>query len=162
LDDKSHSLRQFLRVASHIFHSTGSRFRGESISMATILVAEDNADARRPLVRLLKMEGYDVLIATDALEAMACAQRGHPDLILLDVAMPPIDGLTLLSRLREMPECRDVPVILVTGMSDELTHARATELGVKEYLVKSQFTPEKLLSLIRLHLRTKPTNPAPA
>ena len=69
-----------LRVAFHIFHSTGSRFRREFISMATILVAEDNADARRPLVRLLKMEGYDVLIATDALEAMACAQRGHPDL----------------------------------------------------------------------------------
>ena len=127
--------------------------------MSTILVAEDNADARRPMVRLLKMEGYDVLIATNALEAMACAQRGDPDLILLDVAMPPIDGLTLLSRLREMPEGRDVPVILVTGMCDALTHSRAEELKVKEYLVKSQFTPEELLKLIKLHLRTHPAQP---
>src|SRR3954467_2826812 len=100
--------------------------------MPTILVAEDNADARRPLVRLLKMEGYDVLVATNAFEAMAAAQRGHPDLILLDVSMPPIDGLTLFSRLRETQEGRDTPVILVTGMCDALTHARAEEIQVKE------------------------------
>src|SRR2546421_3978764 len=124
--------------------------------MPTILVAEDNADARRPLVHLLKLEGYDVLSATDAGEATAMAQRGDPDLILLDVSMPPIDGLTFLSRLRETPGGRDIPVILVTGMSDPLTHQRATELGVKEYLVKSQFTPEELLALIRKHLRTRP------
>jgi DNA-binding response OmpR family regulator len=127
--------------------------------MSTILVAEDNADARRPLVRLLKMEGYDVLVATNAFEAMAAAQRGNPDLILLDVAMPPIDGLTLLSRLRETQEGRDTPVILVTGMCDALTHTRAEELQVKEYLVKSQFTPDELLKLIKLHLRTHPAEP---
>ena len=98
--------------------------------MSTILVADDNANARRPLVRLLKMEGYDVLIATDALEAMACAQRGHPDLILLDVAMPPIDGLTLLSRLREMPEGRDVPVILVTGMVMNMANGGMNEVAL--------------------------------
>src|SRR6266700_2482671 len=112
--------------------------------MPTILVADDNADARRPLVHLLKMEGYEVLTASTALEAMASAQRGDPDLILLDVAMPPIDGLTFLSRLREMPNGRHLPVIVVTGLSDPLTHRRAQELGVREFLVKSQFTPEQL------------------
>jgi CheY-like chemotaxis protein len=124
--------------------------------MATILVAEDNADARRPLVRLLKLEGYEVLIAIDAFEAMASAQRGNPDLILLDVGMPPIDGLTFLSRLRETPGGMSLPVILVTGLSDPLTRKRAEELGVKEFLVKSQFTPEELLAKVRQHLRTKP------
>ena len=124
--------------------------------MATILVAEDNDAARRPLVRLLKAEGYEVLSAATAFEAMAIAQRGDTDLILLDVSMPPIDGLTFLSRLREMPGGDNIPVILVTGLSDELTHRRAEELGVKEFLVKSQFEPAELLELVRKHLRKRP------
>jgi len=120
--------------------------------MSTILVAEDNAGTRRPLVHLLKMAGYHVVTASNAFEAMAAAHQAEPDLMLLDVSMPPIDGLTLLSRLRETRECADVPVILVTGLSDDLTHRRAQELGVKEYMVKSQFTPEELLAKIREHL----------
>jgi CheY-like chemotaxis protein len=124
--------------------------------MATILVAEDNPDARRPLVRLLRIEGYDVLVATTAFEAMAHAQRGNPDLILLDVGMPPIDGLTFLSRLREMPGGADLPVILVTGYSDPLTRQRAEDLGVKEVLIKSQFSPEELIAVVRTHLKSKP------
>jgi CheY-like chemotaxis protein len=134
----------------------GIVFSDNLVSMATILVAEDNADARRPLVRLLKLEGYEVLIAVDAFEAMASAQRGNPDLILLDVGMPPIDGLTFLSRLRETPGGMNLPVILVTGLSDPLTRKRAEDLGVKEFLVKSQFTPDELLAKVREHLRTKP------
>ena len=120
--------------------------------MSTILVAEDNLNTRRPLVHLLKMAGYQVVTASNAFEAMAAAHQTEPDLMLLDVSMPPIDGLTLLSRLRETRECARVPVILVTGLSDELTHKRAQELGVKEYMVKSQFTPEELLAKIREHL----------
>ena len=120
--------------------------------MSTILVAEDNANTRRPLVHLLKMAGYQVVTASNAFEAMAAAHQAEPDLMLLDVSMPPIDGLTLLSRLRETREGADVPVILVTGLSDELTHRRAQELGVKEYMVKAQFTPEELLNRIRAHL----------
>lgn len=121
--------------------------------MPTILVAEDSADARRPLVRLLKGEGYDVLTAGNALETLSVAQRAHPDLILLDVGMPPFDGLTMLSRLRDGNGGSDVPVIIVTGMTDELTHRRAEELGVKEYLLKAHFTPEYLLNCVRRHVR---------
>ena len=121
--------------------------------MSTILVAEDSPDARRPIVRLLKSEGYTVLSASDSMEAMAFAQRFDPDLIVLDVGMPPFDGLTLLSRLRDGNGITDVPVIVVTGMSDELTHRRAEELGVKEYLLKAHFTPEYLLSCVKKHVR---------
>jgi CheY-like chemotaxis protein len=125
--------------------------------MPTILVAEDNVDVRRPLVRLLKLEGYEVLAAANALEAMALAQRSNPDLILLDVSMPPIDGLTFLSRLRETPGGMETPVVLVTGLSDSLTRRRAEELGVKKYMVKTQFTADELLDTIKKHLRANPT-----
>ena len=127
--------------------------------MATILVAEDNGDARRPIVRLRRMEGHEVLIAATAYEAMAGAQRGRPDLILLDVGMSPIDGLTFLSRLRETPEGFDLPVVLVTGCDDELTRRRAEELGVKQILIKTQFEPAELMEAVHRHVRT---NPAPA
>jgi twitching motility two-component system response regulator PilG len=118
----------------------------------TILVVEDSAQSRKPLVKLLQLEGYKVIPAVNAFEAMAGAKKSRPDLVLLDVMIPPMDGLTFLMLFREDPHGRDVPVILVTGLQDDNTIARARDLGVKEYLVKSQFTPDELLSLIRKHL----------
>jgi two-component system response regulator MprA len=128
--------------------------------MATILVAEDNPSSRRPLVKLLRMQGYEVLTATDANQATALAHRGKPDLILLDVGMPPIDGLTFLSLLRAEPEGADIPVILITGLCDDNTRRRAEELGVREYLVKTQFTSQQLLGLVEQHLRKPEDSPA--
>ena len=76
-----------------------------------------------------------------------------PDLILLDVMIPPMDGLTFLMRLREDVRGRDLPVIIVSGLSDPQTVARAAELGVCEHLVKTQFTPQQLLDAVKRHIR---------
>jgi CheY-like chemotaxis protein len=116
--------------------------------MATVLVVDDHPQTRKPLVRLLQQEGYNAVPAADAFEAMANAKRHKPDLILLDVMIPPMDGLTFLMLLRE-DGGSEVPVILITGLSDEHTVNRARDLGVKEYLVKSQFTPQELLALVK-------------
>ena len=115
--------------------------------MPTILVVDDHAPTRRALGKLLRDKGYSVLPASDAFEAMAAAKKLNPDLILLDVMIPPMDGLTFLMLLRE--NMNSVPVILLTGLSDPHTIARARELGVKEYLVKSQYTTPQLLSLVK-------------
>lgn len=117
--------------------------------MPSVLVIDDNPQARKPLMKLLKTEGYRVTGAANSLEALSLAKRGHPDLVLLDVMLPPMDGLTFLMLFREDPKGRDVPVILLTGLNDANTVARAKELGVKEHLVKAQFTPEYLLELVR-------------
>jgi DNA-binding response OmpR family regulator len=117
--------------------------------MATILVVDDDPQITKPLARLLKMEGYDVCCAANAIMAMAQALEHHPDLILLDVALPPMDGLTFLFLLRDKPCGRNVPVIVVSGQEDERTIRRARDLGVHEYLIKSQFTTPQLLGLIR-------------
>lgn len=120
--------------------------------MRTILVVDDHEDTRRPLVRLLQMEGFAAVGAGNAFEALAAANKGTPDLILLDVMIPPMDGLTFLMRLREDPAARDVPVIVVSGLSDPQTVARAKELGVREHLVKTQFTPQQLIDAVRKHI----------
>jgi CheY-like chemotaxis protein len=120
--------------------------------MSTILVVDDHADTRKPLVRLLQMEGYKAIGAANALEALAVANHMNPDLILLDVMLPPMDGLTFLMRLREDEKRRDLPVIVVSGLSDPQTIARAKELGVKEHLVKTHFTPQELLEAVKRYV----------
>jgi CheY-like chemotaxis protein len=120
--------------------------------MARILVVDDHADTLRPIVRLLQLEGHNATGASNALEALATAQRDPPDLILLDVMIPPMDGLTFLMRLREDAKAREIPVIVVSGLSDPQTIARAKELGVKEHLVKTHFTPAELLEAVKRNL----------
>lgn len=104
-------------------------------------------------MRLLQLEGYKAVGAANALEALAMANHSNPDLILLDVMIPPIDGLTFLMRLREDEARRETPVIVVSGLSDPQTVARAKELGVKEHLVKTHFSPQELLDAIKRHVR---------
>lgn len=117
--------------------------------MATVLVVDDDPQITKPLARLLKMEGYDVYCAANAVVAMAHALHYEPDLILLDVAMPPMDGLTFLFLLRDKPYGRNVPVIVISGQEDESTLRRAQNLGVNHYLIKSQFKTRDLLALVR-------------
>lgn len=121
--------------------------------MSTILVVDDHAETRKPLLRLLELEGYKALGAANALEALALAHHSDPDLIVLDVMLPPMDGLTFLMRMREDEHRRETPVIVVSGLSDPQTVARARELGVKAHLVKTQFSPQELLEMIKLHVR---------
>jgi CheY-like chemotaxis protein len=125
-------------------------------AMATILVVDDDPGMRKPLARLLKMEGYDVVCAENAIMAMASALGNKPDLILLDVAIPPMDGLTFLFLLREKPNGKDIPVIVISGHQDEGTMRRAKALGVMEYLVKSQYKTADLLDLVRKYCPTCP------
>ena len=98
--------------------------------------------------------------ASNALEALAVAQHAPPDLILLDVMIPPMDGLTFLMRLREDAVAREIPVIVVSGLSDPQTIARARELGVKEHLVKTQFSQEELMEVIKRNLRPETKTPS--
>jgi CheY-like chemotaxis protein len=126
--------------------------------MSTILVVDDHADTRKPLVRLLQVEGYKAIGAANALEALAAVNHMNPDLILLDVMIPPMDGLTFLMRLREDERQRELPVIVVSGLSDPQTIARAKELGVKEHLVKTQFSSQELLDAVKRHVRPESTS----
>jgi CheY-like chemotaxis protein len=120
--------------------------------MPSILVVDDQAEARRPLMKLLKLEGYDVQGAASALEALSMARQNQPDLLLLDVMIPQLDGLTLLMLLREEPRFRELPVVMLTGVCDEHTLDRARQLGVRDYLLKAQFSPEQLLGVIQRNL----------
>jgi len=120
--------------------------------MPTVLVVEDRAETRRPMAKLLRQEGYDVITAVDAYSAAASLRNDHPDLMLLDIGIPPMDGLTLLSLLKEDPNVAKPPVVVITGLSDPNLVARAQELGVQDHLIKSHFCAQELLDVVRKHV----------
>jgi CheY-like chemotaxis protein len=104
--------------------------------MKTILVVDDNFDNRNIIAQMLKISGYRVVVATDGLDALDVAASEPLDLILMDLAMPRLDGWSATARLKARPELAHVPVIAVTGhvTRDEL--ARAMEAGCEDYLAK--------------------------
>ena len=127
--------------------------------MAVVLVVDDDPSARKPLARLLEQEGYDVDCAADALVALSRVMHRAPDLILLDIMIPRMDGLTLLWRIRETSAGREIPVIIITGHDGEENVRRAQELGVKDYLIKSQYKVRELLELVRRYTGNRGETP---
>lgn len=97
--------------------------------MTKVLVAEDERRIRELLVDTLFDLGFDVLEATDGGEAYKAAYNEIPDLILLDLMMPVMDGIEVLSKLRETPGTKDIPVIVLSAVSAAVREQDAYELG---------------------------------
>ena len=103
---------------------------------ARILVADDDADNRRIVVKVLTGEGHETLEAADGRTAIALARREHPDLIILDLAMPGVDGWEAARRLKGDPETADIPIIALTAFALRGDEDRAREAGCDGYLSK--------------------------
>jgi two-component system, cell cycle response regulator DivK len=101
-----------------------------------ILVAEDEPDNRRIVVRVLTAEGYETLEAADGQAALALARREHPDLIVMDLAMPGMDGWEAARQLKADPETADIPIVALTAFALRGDEERAREAGCDDYLSK--------------------------
>ncbi len=123
--------------------------------MKTVLVVDDMSMFREPIEAILKREGYTVHSAGNGVEALAVASREKPDLVLLDLGMPVMDGLTTLGHLRANPETADIAVIVLSAITDKAKIVQAAKLGIRGYMLKSQFSLRELLSRVREEL-TKP------
>ncbi len=86
--------------------------------MPTILVVDDHEEIREALAEILEEEGHKVVQAVDGLDALEAITASRPDVILLDIAMPGMDGLETLRRLKDRPDCATLPVIMVTAQGD--------------------------------------------
>ena len=117
--------------------------------MSRVLVVDDESSVRNALVRLLRREGYEADGACDGGEALRSLEAAAPDLILLDVMMPGLDGLGLLEVLHAHPQWRALPVVMLTAVSDTHTVNRARQLGAREYLVKAAFSVGEMLQQVR-------------
>ena len=117
---------------------------------AAILVVDDDAPIRRMLDRTLSAEGYTVESAADGGEALAAVERSAPDLIVLDVGLPGVDGLAVSKRLRAKGLA--VPVLLLTARDAVADRVAGLDAGADDYLVKP-FATEELLARVRALLR---------
>jgi chemosensory pili system protein ChpA (sensor histidine kinase/response regulator) len=118
----------------------------------TILLIEDAPVIREPLTRLLRIEGFQVLSAADGTEAFTQLEQRAVDLVLLDVLMPHMNGVTFLESMRRDARWKDLPVIAVTGIADTTKLTRLRELGVRSILHKVRFTFDALVSEIHAQL----------
>ena len=120
--------------------------------MSTILVMDDQPELRQLFQRVLENQGYMVATADNGRAGLAAVGAADPQLILLDMAMPLMDGLTFLHELRRLPGRAGLPVIILSGlMSAEQTRA-ARELGVVDQLVKAEFSMKELRARVARHV----------
>ncbi|WP_333774028.1 SpoIIE family protein phosphatase [Streptomyces sp. IBSBF 3136] len=120
-------------------------------STARVLVADDNADMREYLTRILTGAGYDVTAVTDGVEALDSARRDTPDLVVSDVMMPRLDGLALLARLRGDTRTASVPVLLLSARAGQEASIEGLQAGADDYLVKP-FAAAELLARVRANV----------
>ena len=118
----------------------------------TILVVDDERDLLDLIEYNLKKEGYDVLEAEDGLEGIRMAKKYKPDLVLLDIMMPKMNGLEACEQIREDDEIKQTPIIFLTAKNDEKTEVRGLNLGADDFLTKPISTA-KLVSRITAVLR---------
>jgi len=120
-------------------------------SAATIMYVEDNQDNRILIRRVLQAEGFNVLEASDANHALSMISSAIPDLILMDINMPDIDGYTLTSQIKSMPGMVDIPIIAVTANVMRGDREKTLEAGCDGYIQKP-IDVDSLPSQIRRYL----------
>lgn len=120
-----------------------------------ILLVEDDVALAEVYRARLEIEGFDIKEVHNGEDALSAAVEYHPDLILLDAMMPKISGFDVLDILRNTPDTTNIRVIMLTALSQPKDKERAEQLGVDDYLVKSQVVISDVVERVRYHLGIK-------
>jgi DNA-binding response OmpR family regulator len=122
------------------------------MAMKKIAIVEDDPLLGRALVDKLGMEGFETVLIPDGAEALAQIQQTQPDLILLDIMLPHVDGFGILKALKADATLQAVPVIMLTNLGQESDQTLGSELGAVEYLIKSDHMLAEIVSIIHKHI----------
>ena len=118
---------------------------------AKILLADDEEDIKTVISLYLSSKGYEVITAYDGLDAIDKAKTEKPDLILLDVMMPIMNGFEVCQKLKDDAETQNIPIIMLSAAAQSDTITKSLELGAKDYIVKP-FEPERLDKMLFKYL----------
>jgi CheY-like chemotaxis protein len=124
---------------------------------ATVLVVDDHADSRMICEIILARHDYRILSASDGRTALALAREQAPDAIVLDIALPHMDGWAVIEELKKEPATARIPVVLYTAHFQDVYRARAMELGCSAYLVKP-CPPRAILDAVRECIESPPAH----
>ena len=97
----------------------------------------------------LEADNYEVCVASDGIEGMKNLEKNMPDVILLDIVMPKIDGFSILKMIKKNDILKNIPVILLTNLSQKENIERGFELGAASYIIKAHFTPSEVVKKIK-------------
>ncbi|QDV89599.1 putative transcriptional regulatory protein pdtaR [Phycisphaerae bacterium RAS2] len=116
--------------------------------MKSILVVDDEPICREPLAEALRFRGYRVTVAAGGTDILQAMEQAKPDLVLLDILMPRVEGISVLERIRSDIRFKHVPVILLTNVTDRSFVMQAHALGAAAYMLKSEFSMDDLVRRI--------------
>ena len=119
----------------------------------TILIIEDDKFLRELVIRKLIKEGYETSEAVDGEEGIKKIKEEKPDLILLDLILPGIDGFEVLSKMREDPALAQIPVIILSNLGQKDDVEKGLKMGAIDYLIKAHFTPGEIIEKIKVVLK---------
>jgi CheY-like chemotaxis protein len=128
--------------------------------MPSVLIVDDAEEASEPLARYLERSGYEVRRARDGQEALVDVIRHQPDVVLLDLFMPNMDGATFLNLIRSYVRLQPIPVVVLTAFAESPLADRARQLKAKAILAKGQVTFEEIKAALESALSRKSSNHA--
>lgn len=117
--------------------------------MKKILFIEDEQALQKNLKKALANEGFPLISAFNGEEGLNLAKKEKPDLILLDLILPKLDGFGVLKKLKEDPETEKIPILILTNLEDPYDIQKALELGANKYLVKANYELEDVIKKIK-------------
>ncbi|HSX06748.1 MAG TPA: response regulator [Candidatus Saccharimonadia bacterium] len=120
--------------------------------MAKVLIIDDDQSMQSLYQRIFSLEGFEVKVATGGVAGLEQAQSFQPDVILLDMMMPGVNGLEVLGKLKADDKVKHIPVIVMSNYSELSITTHAMQLGASQYLVKSDIEPSELVSVVRATL----------
>lgn len=121
----------------------------ESIKKGSILIMEDQRGFRRIYRDVLEQDGYEVLEATNGEEGWEIILSQKPDLVLLDLGLPVVDGFQVLEKIRRSEQTKNIPVIIFSVLGEPRDVKKAIEMGANDYTVKGFYTPRQVLGKIK-------------
>lgn len=116
---------------------------------ATVLLVEDDTFLSGMYVTKLSMEGFDVQLAPDGEQGLRQAKAIKPDIVLLDIVLPKMDGFHVLEGIKKDPTTKNIPVILLTNLGQKDDVDRGLALGAADYLIKAHFMPSEVVSKVK-------------
>jgi len=117
--------------------------------MAKILIIEDDKFLREIITQRVGAEGYDVIAATDGEEGVRMAKEEKPNLIVLDLILPVIDGFEVLRQIKATEDIKHIPVIILSNLGQKEDIDKGMKLGAYDYMIKAHFTPSEIVKKIQ-------------
>lgn len=119
-----------------------------------VLLVEDDVFLANIYQKKFEMDGYKIVIAANGETGLAEVKKKKPNVILLDILLPKLDGFAVLERLKADPETKDIPVILLTNLGQKDDVEKGLEAGAVDYLIKAHFKPSEVVQKVREVLKT--------